>query len=114
MKNSIKIVPSRRGGISTWEVRDNKNKCVGTFDANKDRDGSKYEKLLAITTIRNIANDLFDARQRIKDLIHGKNDWEVSDRALQACTQTKDAISQLDEIITHVKKGKKELTDLTY
>ena len=106
MKNSINITPSRRPrtSISTWEVRDNKNKCVGTFDASREKDRSKYDQLMAITTIRNIANDLFDVRQRIKDLIHGKNDWEVSDRALQASLQTKDAISQLDEIITHVKE----------
>jgi len=36
-KNPVNIVPSRREKLSasTWEVRDNRNKLVGTFDTNK-------------------------------------------------------------------------------
>lgn len=103
----MKIQPSKRlhSPLSTWEVRDNRNKLVGTFDANKDKTGAKYDKLQAVAQVRNIANDLFDVRQRIKDLIHGNNDWQINQGALQACSQTKDAIAELDLIIEHIKES---------
>lgn len=104
----MKTKPSRRinkKSLSTWEVLDNRNKLVGTFDMNKDKDGKEYGKLMAIALVKNIAHDLFDVRQRIKDLIHDNNEWEISQRALQACDQTKDAITELDEIINHIKKS---------
>lgn len=104
----MKTKPSRRinkKSLSTWEVLDNRNKLVGTFDMNKDKDGKEYGKLMAIALVKNIAHELFDVRQRIKDLIHDNNEWEISQRALQACDQTKDAITELDEIINHIKKS---------
>jgi hypothetical protein len=58
-----------------------------------------------VAKIKDIANDLFDVRQRIKDLIHGKNEWQINDRALQACDQTRQALSELDDIIQHIKKS---------
>ena len=75
----MKITPTAHSktSLSTWEVRDNKNKLVGKFDANKDKTCEKYDKLIAVAKIKDIANDLFDVRQRIKDLIHGKNEWQT-------------------------------------
>ena len=32
-------------------------------------------------------------------------DWQVSDRAMQALIQTKDAIAELDLIIDHIKQS---------
>lgn len=104
----MKIQPSLRmnkKSLCEWEVLDNKNKVVGSFNANKDKDGKEYGKLMAIALVKNIAHDLFDVRQRIKDLIHGKNEWQISQKALQACDQTKDAIAELDLIIDHIKKS---------
>lgn len=104
----MKTKPSKRinrKSLSTWEVLDNRNKLVGTFDMNKDKNGKEYGKLMAITFVKNIAHDLFDVRQRMKDLIHGNNEWEISQRALQACDQTKDAIAELDLIINHIKQS---------
>lgn len=104
----MKTKPSQRinrKSLSTWEVLDNRNKLVGTFEMNKDKQGKEYGKLMAIAFVKNIAHDLFDVRQRIKDLIHGKNDWQISQKALQACDQTKDAIAELDLIIDHIKKS---------
>jgi len=109
--NNIKIKPSKRTNIkginamSSWEVLDNRNKLVGVFDVKKDKTGKEYGKLEDICKVRNIANDLFDVRQSIKDLIHGDNDWQISQRALQACTQTKDAIAELDLIIDYIKQS---------
>ena len=107
MKTNISIKPSIRknSSISTWEVLDNRNKLVGTFDANKDKTTDKYDKLMAIAQVRNIAHDLFDVRQRIKDLIHGDNAWQINDRALQACDQTRQALGELDLIIDHIKQS---------
>ena len=107
MKTNISVAPSRRfkTSLSTWEVRDNKGKLVGTFDANKDKTGDKYEKLTAIAQIRNIAHDLFDVRQSIKSLIHDGNVWQIRNRASQAFSQTKDAIAELDLIIDHIKQS---------
>ena len=104
----MKIQPSQRINIkslSTWEVLDNRNKLVGTFDVKKDKDRKEHDKLSDICKVQNMANDLFDVRQRIKDLIHGKNDWQISDRALQACDQTRQALDQLDDIIKHIKQS---------
>ena len=81
MNKDIIIEPSRRSprkSASLWEVRDNRNKLVGTFDPNKDKTRDKFDKLRSIAQIRNIAHDLFDVRQRIKDLIHKDNDWQIS------------------------------------
>lgn len=103
----MKIQPSKRlhSTLSTWELRDNRNKLVGTFDASKDKTGVKFDKLQAVAQVRNIANDLADVRQRIKDLIHKDNDWQISQRALQACSQTKDSISELNLIIDYIKQS---------
>lgn len=106
--NDVIIEPSRRSprkSASLWEVRDNRNKLVGTFDPNKDKTRDKFDKLRSVAQVRNIAHDLFDVRQRIKDLIHKDNAWEISQRALQACSQTKDAIAELDEIIDYIKQS---------
>jgi len=97
-------IRTNRKNLCEWEVLDNKNKVVGSFNANKDKDGKEYNKLLDICKVKNMAHDLFDVRQRIKDLIHGKNEWQVNDRALQACDQIKQALEQLDEIISHIKQ----------
>ena len=107
----MKLQPSKRTNIkgvnamSAWEILDNRNKLVGVFDVKKDKDGKECAKLEDICKIRNIAHDLFDVRQRIKDLIHKENDWQISQRALQACSQTKDALAELDEIIDHIKQS---------
>ena len=107
----MKIQPSKRinlkgiNAMSSWEVLDNRNKLVGIFDVKKDKDGKECGKLEDICKVRNIANDLFDVRQRIKDLIHGDNDWQINQRALQACSQIKDSITELDGIIGHIKQS---------
>lgn len=104
---NISIVPSRRlkTSASTWEVRDNRNKLVGTFDTNKVTNLQaiqKRDKLMAVAQIRNIKNDLFDSRERIKDLFLNNDDWQICDRSMKALSQTKDAIVELDEIINHI------------
>lgn len=104
----MKIQPSRRinrKSISMWEVLDNKNKVVGLFDANKDKDGKEHGKLVDICKVRNMANDLFDVRQSIKELIIKDSEWQISDRALQACDQIRQALEELDEIIHHIKNS---------
>lgn len=103
----MNIQPSKRlhSTLSTWEVRDNRNKLVGTFDANKDKTRDKFDKLNAVTEVRNIKNDLFDIRESIKSVFQKHDDWQVCDRAMQALSQTKDAIVELDEIINHIKKS---------
>lgn len=104
----MKIQPSlrkNRKSLCEWEVIDNKNKVVGSFNANKDKDGKEHGKLEDICKVQNMANDLFDVRQRIKDLIHGKNEWQINDRALQACDQTRLALIELDAIIHHIKNS---------
>lgn len=88
-----------------WEVLDNKNKVVGLFDANKDKDGKEHGKLVDICKVRNMANDLFDVRQSIKELIIKDSEWQISDRALQACDQIRQALEELDEIIHHIKNS---------
>jgi len=109
--NDIKIQPSKRTNIkginamSAWEILDNRNKLVGVFDVKKDEDGKERGKLEDICKVRNIANDLFDTRQRIKDLIHGKNDWEINDRSIKACSNLQDALAELDSIIDHIKQS---------
>ena len=103
--NDIKIQPCQRSGagLSAWEVRDNKNKLVGTFDANKDKTGYKFQKLRSVAQIRNIKNDLFDIRGRSVNVFREHEDWKVCDRAMRALSQTKDGIAELDEIIDHLK-----------
>jgi len=107
----MKIQPSKRinlkgiNAMSSWEVLDNRNKLVGVFDVKKDKDGKECGKLEDICKVRNIANDLFDVRQRTKDLIHGNNDWQINQRALQACSQIKDSITELDGIIDYIKQS---------
>ena len=107
----MKIQPSKRTNIkginamSSWEILDNRYKLVGVFDVKKDKDGKECGKLEDICKVRNIANDLFDVRQRTKDLIHGDNDWQINQRALQVCSQIKDAITELDGIIEHIKQS---------
>lgn len=104
----MKIQPSKRinrKSLSTWEVLDNRNKLVGTFDVKKDKDRKESGKLEDICKVKNMANDLFDVRQSIKDLIHGKNEWQINDRALQACDQTRQALEELDDIIKHIKNS---------
>ena len=107
MKTNISIKPSRRkkSSISTWEVLDNRNKLVGTFDATKDKTGYKFDKLNAVTEVINIKNDLFDIRESIVGVFHKHEDWQVCDRAMCALSQTKDAIAGLDEIIDHIKQS---------
>lgn len=103
----MNIQPSKRlhSTLSTWEVRDNRNKLVGTFDANKDKTRDKFNKLNAVTQVRNIKNDLFDIRKSIVGVFHEHEDWQVCDRAMKALNQTKDAIVELDEIIDHIKQS---------
>ena len=106
--NDIKIQPSlrtNRKSLSTWEVRDNRNKLIGTFDPNKDKTRDKFDKLRSVAQIRNIKNDLFDIRESIKSVFQSHEDWQVCDRAMQALGQTKDAIVELDEIIKHIKQS---------
>ena len=107
MKINISIKPSRLkdSSISTWEVRDNRNKLVGTFDLKKDRDGKECGKLESICKVRNLANDLFEVSQSIKALIHKDNAWQIRDRAMKALSQTKDSIAELDLIIDHIKES---------
>lgn len=93
--------------MSAWEVRDNRNKLVGKFDTNKTTNlqaRQNYDKLMAVAEIRNIKNDLFDIRESIKGVFLKYNDWQVGDPAMKALGQTKDALVELDEIITHMKQ----------
>lgn len=101
----MKIKPSSRPktSLSTWEVRDNKNKLVGTFDVKKDKDGKLCGMLEDVAKIKDIGHDLFDVRQRVKDLIHCRNAWQINDRALQACDLTRQALDELDAVIEHIK-----------
>jgi len=103
----MNIQPSKQlhSTLSTWEVRDNRNKLVGTFDANKDKTRDKYDKLMDVAQIRNIKNDLFDLRESIKGVFQKHEDWQVCDRAMKALSQTKDTIIELDEIIDHIKQS---------
>lgn len=103
----MKIKPTSRPktSLSTWEVRDNKNKLVGTFDVKKDKDGKLCGRLEDMAKVKDIANDLFDVRQRVKDLIHGRNAWQINDRALQACDLTRQALDQLDVVIQYIKES---------
>ncbi len=104
----MKIQPSlrtNRKSLCEWEVIDNKNKVVGSFSANKDKDRKECGKLQDICKVQNMANDLSDVRQRIKDLIHKDNEWQITDRALQACDLTRQALSELDAIIQHIKQS---------
>jgi len=103
----MNIQPSKRlhSTLSTWEVRDNRNKLVGTFDANKDKTRDKFNKLEAVTKVRNIKNDLLDIRESIVGVFHKHEDWQVCDRAMKALSQTKDTITELDEIIDHIKQS---------
>ena len=108
MKETILIEPSRRSprkSHSLWEVRDNRNKPVGTFDVYKDKTRDKYDKLIAVAQVKNIKNDLFDLRERIKGVFQKHEDWQVCDGAMKALSQTKDAIVELDEIIEHIKQS---------
>jgi len=111
MKNykssDITIEPSKRinSTLSTWEVRDNRNKLVGTFDANKDKTRDKFDKLRSVAHIKNIKNDLFDVRESIKGIFQKHEDWQICDRAMQALSQTRGAIVELDLIIDHIKKS---------
>jgi hypothetical protein len=107
MKKTISIKPSRRkdSSISTWEVLDNRNKLVGTFDAAFDN-VERRKKLVAIAEIKNIQNDLTAVMKQIKSVSKESfMDWQVSDRALCALSQTKDAIAELDLIIDHIKQS---------
>jgi hypothetical protein len=106
--NDIIIEPCRRSprkSASLWEVRDNRNKLVGTFDPNKDKTRDKFDKLRSVAQIKNIKNDLFDIRESIKGVFQNHEDWQVCDRAMKAMSQTKDAIVELDEIIEHIKQS---------
>lgn len=102
---TISIVPSRRvkTSASAWEVRDNRNKLVGTFDVKKDK--NKHDKLIAVAQVKNIKNDLFDLRERIKDLFLKNEEWQICDRAMEAMSNTKMASISLDEIIDHIKQS---------
>jgi len=107
MKTNISIKPSKRkdSSISTWEVLDNRNKLVGTFDATFDN-VERRKKLVAIAEIKNIQNDLKDVIKQIKSVSKESfMDWQVSDRAMCALSQTKDAIAELDLIIDHIKQS---------
>lgn len=103
----MKIQPTSRPktSLSTWEVLDNKNKLVGTFDANKDETAANYTKLMAIVQVQNIVNDLSDVRKRVTDLIHGRKAWQINDRALQACDLTRQALNELDSVIQYIKES---------
>jgi hypothetical protein len=106
----ITIVPSRRlkQSASTWEILDNRNKLVGTFDTNKVTNLQaikQRDKLIHIAQVKNIKNDLFDLRKRIGDLFLKNEDWQVCDRAMKAMSQTKDSIAELDLIVDHIKQS---------
>lgn len=110
MKETVSIVPSRRAKLSasTWEVLDNRNRLVGTFDTNKVTNlqaKKRCDKLIAVAQVKNIKNDLFDLRERIKSVFQKHDDWQVCDGAMKALSQTKDAIVELDEIIDHIKQS---------
>ena len=103
----MNIQPSKQlhSTLSTWEVRDNRNKLVGTFDANKDKTRDKFNKLRSVTEVRNIKNDLLSVKERIKDLFLKNDEWQVCDRAMQAMSNTKMASIELEEIIDHIKQS---------
>jgi len=105
----MKIQPSRNSrSMSAWEIRDNRNKLVGKFDTNKITNlqaRQEYDKLKALAEIKNIKNDLCDIRESIVAVFHEHEDWQVSDRAMCALSQTKDAIAELDLIIDHIKQS---------
>ena len=106
--NDIKIEPSRRSprkSASLWEVRDNRNKLVGTFDPNKDKTRDNFDKLRSVAEIRNIKNDLLSVKERIKDLFLKNDEWQVCDRAMEAMSNTKMASISLEEIIDHIKQS---------
>lgn len=84
-----------------WEVRDKKDRLIGIFDA-VDKTTTRYDKLVEIAKITNLMDDLFDVKQRIKDLIHKDNAWEVNDAASQARTQTENAIEELNLMRDHL------------
>ena len=65
----------------------------------------RCDKLIAVAQVKNIKNDLFDIRERIKDLFLKNDEWQVCDRAMKALSQTKDSIVELDEIIDHIKQS---------
>jgi len=107
MKTNITIKPSKRkdSSISTWEVLDNRNKLVGTFDAKFDN-VERRKKLVSIAEVKNIQNDLKDVIKQLKSVSKESfMDWQVSDRAMCALSQTKDAIAELDLIIDHIKQS---------
>ena len=106
MKKTISIKPSRRknSSKSTWEVLDNRNKLVGTFDAKFDNT-DKRKKLVSIAEVKNIQNELTGVRKQIASLFLESNDWQVCDRAMCALSQTKDAIAELDLIIDYIKQS---------
>ena len=107
--SSVKILPSRRhrhfNTTSAWEVFDKKGKLVGWFDANKDKTRDKYDKLLDIAKVRNIAHDLHDVQQSIKELTHNDNPWQVKDRASQAFSNIEDAFEPLDQLLQYIKQA---------
>jgi len=106
-KTNITIKPSKRkdSSISTWEVLDNRNKLVGTFDAKFDN-VERRKKLVSIAEVKNIQNDLKDVIKQLKSVSKESfMDWQVSDRAMCALSQTKDAIAELDLIIDHIKQS---------
>lgn len=94
--------------MSAWEIRDNRNKLVGKFDTNKITNlqaRQEYDKLKALAEIKNIKNDLLSVKDRIKDLFLKNDEWQVCDRAMKALSQTKDTITELEEIIDHIKQS---------
>ena len=94
--------------MSAWEIRDNRNKLVGKFDTNKITNlqaRQEYDKLKALAEIKNIKNDLLSVKDRIKDLFLRNDEWQVCDRAMKALSQTKDTITELEEIIDHIKQS---------
>lgn len=105
----MKIQPSRNSrSMSAWEIRDNRNKLVGKFDTNKITNlqaRQEYDKLKALAEIKNIKNDLLSVKDRIKDLFLRNDEWQVCDRAMKALSQTKDTITELEEIIDHIKQS---------
>jgi hypothetical protein len=105
----MKIQPSRNSrSMSAWEIRDNRNKLVGKFDTNKITNlqaRQEYDKLKALAEIKNIKNDLLSVKDRIKDLFLKNDEWQVCDRAMKALSQTKDTITELEEIIDHIKQS---------
>jgi hypothetical protein len=107
-KTNISIKPSRRKKIINIHMGSTRQSetslsahLTHTFDNVERR-----KKLVSIAQIKNIQNDLTAVRKQLKSVSKESfMDWQVSDRAMCALSQTKDAIAELDLIIDHIKQS---------